>query len=258
MMTSKRNIGLLVGGVVLALAAFLLLRANDGTRPPSRSWSFSGPFGSVDQASAKRGFQIYAESCGNCHAMTYLHYRDLAGLGFSNDEIKAISAAVSVPAGIDSQGALVMKPGTPASRFRSPFVSDDAAREVMNGALPTDLSLIINTYPNGANDLHGLLTGYGDPPPGLQLADGMSYNRYFPGQQIAMPPPLNEGQFTYADGTPSTVAQNATDIVTFLAWAADPEMAQRKRLGFPVVLYFLAMAGVTYALKRKIWANVHP
>jgi ubiquinol-cytochrome c reductase cytochrome c1 subunit len=64
-------------------------------------------------------------------------------------------------------------------------------------------------------------------------------------------------QITYKDGIPSTVAQNASDIVTFLAWAADPEMAQRKNIGFKVVLDFLAMAGVTYALKRKIWADVH-
>jgi cytochrome c1 len=34
-------------------------------------------------------------------------------------------------------------------------------------------------------------------------------------------------------------------------------MAQRKHLGFGVVLYFLGMAGITFALKRKIWADVH-
>ena len=90
------------------------------------------------------------------------------------------------------------------------------------------------------------------------MQDGMSYNKYFPGHQIAMPPPLNEGQFTYQDGTPSSVAQNASDVVTFLAWAADPSMDDRKTIGFRVVGYFLAMAGLTYVLKQRIWAKVPP
>ena len=37
-----------------------------------------------------------------------------------------------------------------------------------------------------------------------------------------MPQPLQDGQVTYADGTPATVEQMAHDVVTFLAWAANP------------------------------------
>jgi ubiquinol-cytochrome c reductase cytochrome c1 subunit len=91
----------------------------------------------------------------------------------------------------------------------------------------------------------------------VKLADGMSYNKYFPGHQIAMPQPISDGQITYTDGTPSTVAQNAHDLVTFLSFAANPEMDQRKRIGLFAVAYCLIMAGVTYALKRRIWAKVH-
>ena len=39
-----------------------------------------------------------------------------------------------------------------------------------------------------------------------------------------MPPPLAEGAVPYADGTPTTVAQYATDVATFLQWSADPHM----------------------------------
>jgi cytochrome c1 len=35
--------------------------------------------------------------------------------------------------------------------------------------------------------------GYRDPPHGLELAENMSYNIYFPGCQIAMPAPLAAG-----------------------------------------------------------------
>jgi ubiquinol-cytochrome c reductase cytochrome c1 subunit len=216
--------------------------------PPSHSWSFSGPFGRFDLAAARRGFQVYDERCSNCHSMNLLHYRDLSGIGLSEDQIRKIAASVNVPAGIDDQGKMVFRPATPADQFRTPFLTEDAARAALNGALPPDLSLAAVAYPNGPNYLYALLTGYSEPPAGMTLAEGTSYNKYFPGHQIAMPQVLSDGQ---------TVAQNAHDLVTFLAWAANPEMDQRKRLGFWVVLYFVLMAGVTYLLKRKVWSSVH-
>ena len=241
----------------LALGAPARAEEADTLTPPSQSWSFAGPLGTVDQAAAQRGFQVYADACANCHGLKYLHYRDLSGIGFTEDQIKKIAARFEVPAGFDNQGNLVTKAATPASAFRNPFPNDEAARAMLNGALPPDLSLITSSFPNGPNYIYALLTGYRDPPADLKLADGMNFNPYFPGHQIAMPPPLNEGDVTYTDGTASTVAQNAHDVVTFLAWAAHPDMVQRKRIGFGVVLYFLGMAGVTFALKRRIWHGVH-
>ena len=241
---------------VAALAAGPVL-AQEAAAPPPQTWSFTGPLGRYDRAAARRGWQVYAESCAACHSMNFLHYRDLAGIGLTEAEIATISANVTVPSGFDAQGNVVSKPGTPASGFRAPFPSEAAAREALNGALPPDLSLAVSAFADGPNYIYALLTGYRDPPAGTKLADGMSFNTAFAGHQIAMPPPLNEGQISYADGTPSSVAQNAHDVVTFLAWAANPEMEQRKRLGGAAVLYFLAMAGLTYALKRRIWRRVH-
>ena len=59
----------------------------------------------------------------------------------------------------------------------------------------------------------------------------MYYNEYFPGHQIAMPPPLTDDRVTYTDGTQATVSQMAHDVVTFLTWASEPNMEERKRLG---------------------------
>ncbi len=91
----------------------------------------------------------------------------------------------------------------------------------------------------------------------MKMQEGMNYDKYFPGNQIAMPPPLHEDQVTYADGTKATVDQMAHDVVTFLAWAANPDMVQRKQIGWRWVLFFLIMTGLTYAVKRKVWADVH-
>ena len=64
-----------------------------------------------------------------------------------------------------------------------------------------------------------------------KMSDGMHYNVAFPGHQIAMPAPLRDGVVKYADGTPATTENYARDVTAFLAWAADPKLEERKRLG---------------------------
>jgi cytochrome c1 len=72
-----------------------------------------------------------------------------------------------------------------------------------------------------------------------------------------MPPPLAENSVTYSDGTKATVAQEAHDVVTFLAWAAEPKMEERKRVGLGVLLFLIALSGVLFAAYRKIWKDAH-
>ena len=250
--------GVLMGGLAIATSAVgPALAAGDAPTPPAQNWSFDRIFGTFDLAAAQRGFQVYSEVCSACHSMRLLSYRDLAGIGLTNDQIKAIAAAVTVPQGLDDQGVPKEGPGTPASRFKRPFPNDVAARAGNNGALPPDLSLLSNAYLNGPDYIHGVLTGYSDPPAGFTLMDGMNYNKYFIGHQIAMPKPLSDGQVTYADGTTSSVEQMSRDVVTFMTWAANPEMVERKQMGVRVILFLLLMTCVTYAVKRKIWADVH-
>lgn len=246
--------GALLAGLALTSQA---VASEAAPHPPAQNWSFNKIFGTFDLAAAQRGFQVYSEVCSACHSMKLVFYRDLTGIGLNEAQIKAIAAAVTVPQGLDDQGQPKEGPGTPASRFKSPFPNDLAARAGNNGALPPDLSLIVNAREGGADYIYALLTGYADPPPGFKLQDGMSYNKYFPGHQIAMPKPLNDGQVTYADGTTASVEQMSRDVTTFLAWASNPEMVERKQMGVRVILFLVLMTGLTYAVKRKIWASVH-
>ena len=138
--------------LLLALAAAPLavpVSAEEAPVPRKQTWSFDGVFGSYDLASAQRGFQIYAEVCSNCHSMRQLHYRDLTGLGLNEAEVKAIASNFTVPQGLDDQGSAKEGPATPASQFRSPFANEKIARAVNNGALPPDLSLIVNAREYG-------------------------------------------------------------------------------------------------------------
>ena len=49
----------------------------------------------------------------------------------------------------------------------------------------------------------------------------------------------------------------ASDVSTFLAWASEPELEQRKNLGVKVILFLIVLTAMLYALKRKIWSDLH-
>ncbi len=224
---------------------------------PREKWSFEKLFGTFDLAAAQRGFQIYSGVCSNCHSLKLLHYRDLSGIGLEPEQIKAVAAGFTVPLGTDDQGNPKEGPATPASAFRSPFANDKAARVANNGALPPDLSLIVNAREGGANYVYGILTGYVPAPAAFKMQDGLYYNKMYPGHQIGMPQPLQDGTVEYTDGTGTSLDQEAHDVVTFLSWAANPETVERKQIGVRVVLFLVFMTGLTYAVKRKVWSNVH-
>jgi ubiquinol-cytochrome c reductase cytochrome c1 subunit len=242
-----------------AFAATLLAApvfAEEEAQMPNEHWSFENPFGTFDLAAAQRGLQIYGQVCSNCHSLKFLHYRDLAGIGLNPEQIKAFAAQFTVPQGTDDQGQPKEGPAMPADEFRSPFPNAKAAAAANNGGIPPDLSLIVNAREGGPNYVYGILTGYTEPPPGFKLQGALHYNKMFPGHQIAMPQPLQDGTVDYTDGTKNNLDQEAHDVVTFLAWAANPEMVERKQIGVRIVLFLMFMTGLTYAVKRKVWANV--
>jgi len=249
--------------LAIAAAAFLALAAGasaeeEATPPlPHPGWSFSGVFGTFDRAALQRGFQVYSEVCSNCHSMNLLHYRDLAALGYNEDQIKAIASQKQVTDGPNNQGEMFQRPARAADAFVAPYPNEQAARAAHNGALPPDLSLITKAREGHEDYVYGILTGYKDAPANFKLGDGMSYDLYFPGHQIAMPQPLADNSVTFADGTAALLPEEAHDVVTFLAWAAEPTMEDRKRAGAKVLLFLLVMTGVLYGAKRKIWADLH-
>jgi ubiquinol-cytochrome c reductase cytochrome c1 subunit len=72
-----------------------------------------------------------------------------------------------------------------------------------------------------------------------------------------MPPPLRANQVTYADGTPATLDQMARDLTSFLAWAAEPKMEERKATGLSVLIFLFAFATLLYLSYRKVWHGHH-
>jgi ubiquinol-cytochrome c reductase cytochrome c1 subunit len=261
---------LATAAAVVLFAAASAGKAAEVAEAPAERWTFGGLFGTFDRGALQRGLQVYRQVCAGCHSLNLISFRNLSALGYSPDEVQEIAAEYEVKDGPDEQGEMFLRPAKASDQFPAPFANPQAARAANNGALPPDLSLIVKGRAGesafrgtkfreyGADYVYALLTGYEEEAPaGVEMMDGMYYNRYFPGHQIAMAPPLSDGSVDYTDGTEATLQQHARDVAAFLAWTSEPTMESRKRLGIKVLLFVIVMTGMLYALKKQIWSDVH-
>ncbi|MBM3467021.1 MAG: cytochrome c1 [Alphaproteobacteria bacterium] len=242
--------------LLILFSSFGAIADATAKKPLQLVWPFEGIFGTFDRQAAQRGAQVYLEVCSTCHSNHNLYYRNLKDIGFSEAEIKQLAQKYTVKDGPNAEGEMFDRPALPSDRFVSPYPNEEAARAANNGAYPVDLSLIIKARQDGPNYVFSLLSGYQDAPADVKLMPGLYYNPYFEGGQIAMPPPLTEGQVTFSDGTPATVEQMAKDVVVFLQWAAEPEMEHRKSMGLKVMIFLLVFTVFFYTAKKKIWKNI--
>jgi ubiquinol-cytochrome c reductase cytochrome c1 subunit len=230
--------------------------------PRDVAYSFDGPLGRFDRQQLQRGFQVYREVCAGCHSLTFVAFRSLHDLGYSEAEVRAIADQwpVQVPSINPDTGEPATRKAIPADNIPSPYANEVAARAANNNALPPDLSLIVKARHGGAPYIESLLTGYQQPPANLprenRPGQGLHYNPYFANLNIAMPPPLTaDGQVTYADGTPATRQQMAHDVAAFLAWAADPNLEGRKAGGLTALAFLIFATILAYLAYQNIWAT---
>ena len=266
-----------VAAVAVAGVAFA---AGEAEHPQDYPFSFESPVGGYDMAAVQRGFQVYSQVCSTCHSMDHLAYRHLGEEGgpfavyrvrnhetgeeelhvgrpehggrfvdvTENPYVRAIAAGVTITDIDPNSGQATDRPGRVSDHFRRPFPNEIAARASNGGAYPPDLSVITKARHGGADYVRSILLGYTGETSGT-----LYVNRYFPGRRIAMPPPLTAGVVTYSDGAESTLEQQATDVATFLEWAADPHMEERKRTGIVVLAFLLALSGLLYLAYKQVW-----
>ena len=240
----------------ILLSPSVLPSASNNVELMKQNWPFNGVFGRFDQSSLQRGFQVYREVCAACHGIRQISYRDLKGIGYSNDEIKFIAAEYQVLDGPNDEGEMFERDARPSDKFVGPYENDKVARLANNGAYPPDLSLIVKARADGANYLYSLLNGYKDFPDNFEASEGMYYNEFYPGNQIAMPSPLMDDLVEYSDGTEATQSQIAKDVTSFLAWTAEPELEERKSLGVKTLFFLILITIMLLGVKRKVWKDV--
>lgn len=252
-------------------------------KTPPGGWTHEGFFGTYDQNQLQRGYKVYREICASCHGMKLMSFRNLGQKGGpfydaefpnpnDNPVVKALAAEITLPAIDQETGDPITAPAIPANHFPEPFANEFAARAGNGGALPPDLSVIVKAREGGAGYIYSLLTGYYEPPTGLEVAPGQNYNAYFhgdtaaqwtgdprlkpPGGFLAMAAPLSDDLVTYDDGTPATLEQHAADVSAYLAWASEPKMQTRKQMGLAAIAYLAILALLVYLSYRRIWRNV--
>src|ERR1700733_11378750 len=122
---------LIAGGIaagLLSLAPGGASAQEETPSPPHQQWSFEGVLGTYDEAALQRGFQVYQAVCSACHALKHLAYRDLAEIGYTDEQVKGIAAQAQVTDGPNDQGQMYQRPAKPSDMFASPFPNDQAAR----------------------------------------------------------------------------------------------------------------------------------
>ncbi len=267
---------LALAAAALALLAGGAIAAEEQKPAKEIDFSFEGPFGTFDRGQLQRGYKVYKEVCASCHALQYVHFRNLGdagGPGFSREQVQALAATFTVQDGPDQDGEMFDRPGLASDPMPSPFANEQAARVANGGALPPDLSLVTKSRAGwygtfnqlfnnigGPEYVHSVLTGYEEPSEEMkkEQPEGKYYNPYFAnGHWIAMPPPLSAEQVTFDDGAPNTVDAMSQDVSAFLAWAAEPKLEERKSLGFMTLIYLAVLALLLYLVKKKIWADQH-
>tara|TARA_R110002020_G_scaffold70169_7_gene182136 strand:- start:7553 stop:8434 length:882 start_codon:yes stop_codon:yes gene_type:complete len=242
--------------------------------PKEIDWSFAGPFGHYDKGQLQRGLKVYTEVCSACHSMSLVSFRMLEELGYSEDQVKAFAANYQVTDGPNDSGDMFERTAVPSDYFPSPFANPQAAAASNNGAVPPDFSLIAKArgvtrgfpqfvfdiftqYQEGGPDyIYSLLTGYEEPPEGVEVPEGTYYNPHFiAAASLAMAPPISDDQVTYDDGAPQTVDQYSKDVSAFLMWAAEPHLEERKQTGFMVMIFLVIFTGLIYLTKKSVYAS---
>ena len=171
------------------------------------------------------------------------------------DEAKALAEENEYDTEPNDQGEIEKRPGKLSDYMPAPYKNDEAARAANNGALPPDLSLIVKARHGGCDYIFNLLTGYPEEPPaGAVVQSGLNFNPYFPGTGIAMARVLYDDLVEYEDETQASTSQMAKDVVEFLNWAAEPEMDDRKKMGWKV----LAVTSVLFTLSVWVKRSVFP
>ena len=214
----------------------------------------SAPIDSGDRESQARGALTYVQYCLGCHSLKFMRYNRLAAdLGLDDEQLKVLMINTDKP------GDTIVN-AMPAKQAEQWF-----------GTKIPDLSLVSRS--RGTDWLYTYLRGfYADPsrplgvnnlvfkdvgmPHVLWELQGLKqpvYTTNEHGQKAlerlepSLPGQLSEAQYD----------QQVADLVNFLDYVGEPIKQERQQLGFWVLAFLVIFFGLSYALKKEYWRDIH-
>jgi ubiquinol-cytochrome c reductase cytochrome c1 subunit len=234
--------------------------ASEGGHVEDIPFSFEGPFGTYDEHQLQRGLQVFTEVCSACHGLDMVPIRmlgDEGGPHLPEDQVRAYAKQFTVTdkeTGEDRE-ALPVDFFPANTGAGAPDLSLMAkARAGFHGPYGLGITQLFKGV-GGPEYIVSLLHGYTGES--KEEAGSTFYeNPTFSTGWVKMPPPLADGQVTFADGAPNDVKHMAEDVAAFLMWTAEPKLDARKDTGFKAVLFLIVLASLLYLTNKRLWANV--
>ncbi len=210
------------------------------------------PINTKDNESLQRGAESFVNYCLTCHAASYMRYNRHRDIGLSEPEALALLVKTGQKAGDLMFTAMDKKEG-----------------EEWFGVLPPDLSVIARSH--GADWLYTYLRAFYRDSSTVPGWNNLVFDR------AAMPHVLYELQgeqklvvetiggeevqsLELVKAGTMTVGeydQYVADLVNYLVYIGEPAANDRKRIGMYVLIFLFGMLGLTIALKREYWRDIH-
>lgn len=212
----------------------------------------SAPIDPKDSESLQRGAETFVNYCLTCHGASYMRYNRHRDIGYSEPEILDKLVLTDQKVGDLMLSAMRDKEG-----------------EQWFGVVPPDLS--VTARARGADWLYTYLRAFYRDDATVSGWNNLVFDRVamphvlweLQGEQILVSD-TNDGKETKKLHleVPGTLTvdeydQYVTDLVNYMVYLSEPVANYRKELGIYVMLFLFFMLGLTYALKREYWRDVH-
>jgi len=224
----------------------------------------SAPVSAFDTESIKRGAKNFADYCYSCHAATFMRFNRIAkDTGMDEAELREMLIFTR-----DEKGA-----PTKVGDLMTVAMSDEYAEGIFGTKVP-DLSLTARS--RGADWLYTYLKSfYMDPYRPTGSNNTVSPDVGMPnvlwslqGMQKAVYKTEKHGDVEVEtldrlEGVqPGSMTETqfngfVRDLTNFMVYLAEPVQAERKSLGWKVLLFLVIFFVFAYMLKKEYWKDVH-
>jgi len=208
------------------------------------------PIDPSNKVSLQRGAKTFVNYCLNCHSASYMRYNRLQDIGLTDTQIKANLLFAGDKVG-DTMTVAMPK----------------ADAKAWFGATPPDLS--VEARARGADWLYSYLRGFYRDDTRPTGWNNTVYDKVamphvlweLQGQQVLKVNEATEEHVLVLDkpGTMSPAEYNlmVADLVNYLVFMAEPFKERDKHLGLLVLAFLGLLFGLTYALKKEFWKDIH-